>query len=205
MGIDANFLYHFTPPWAENPKLDDRAMIVAGVLWEESERCFRLVVGIPVGTGTKAAGTGIDRMIFSVPVRLGEHKDVDGRAFWGLRKLGPGVWAVTPMLIAPHVFQAYVTLVGVPEPAPFVLAREGGILPEKRGGDEPEVTSFEGATWEDAVAAASIAASIIDRPAPPPRCSCGPTLRALGWRARECPAPEGPGHEKPARPEEVKR
>lgn len=35
-----------------------------------------------------------------------------------LRKLGPGVWKLSPSILAPKI-HAYVTLIGVPEPAPW--------------------------------------------------------------------------------------
>lgn len=38
---------------------------------------------------------------------------------WGLVKLGPSVWAVTPSVHLPDAFHGYVTLCEVPEPAPW--------------------------------------------------------------------------------------
>lgn len=38
---------------------------------------------------------------------------------WHLQKLGPGVWDVTPSIFFKGQFHGFVTLVGVPEPAPW--------------------------------------------------------------------------------------
>lgn len=38
---------------------------------------------------------------------------------WSLVKLGPGVWDVSPSVVVPGQIHAFVTLVGVPEPAPW--------------------------------------------------------------------------------------
>ena len=38
---------------------------------------------------------------------------------WHLQKLGPGVWDVTPSIFFEGQFHGFVTLIGVPEPAPW--------------------------------------------------------------------------------------
>jgi hypothetical protein len=38
---------------------------------------------------------------------------------WGLTKLGPSVWAVSPSIHLPGTFHGYVTLCEVPDPAPW--------------------------------------------------------------------------------------
>ena len=43
---------------------------------------------------------------------------------WGLTRLGPGVWDVKESIVVPGQIHAFVTLVGVPCPAPW--ENEGG-------------------------------------------------------------------------------
>lgn len=48
--------------------------------------------------------------------------DVDGfrrAGRWSLVRLGPGVWDVEPSVVVPGQFHGYITLVDVPEPAPW--------------------------------------------------------------------------------------
>lgn len=72
----------------------------------------------------------VEGQIYSLPVREGEPEGtiVDigpGIKGWatldcyGLSKLGPGVWRVTPSLYVPDELHAYLVLCDVPEPAPF--------------------------------------------------------------------------------------
>jgi len=78
-----------------------------------------LVITIP----TQRAGGIPYRHLFGVPVRVGamegEMYQDGGMKHWGLRKLGPGVWALDPSIHQPGVLHAYVVLQGVPDPAPF--------------------------------------------------------------------------------------
>lgn len=59
---------------------------------------------------------------FNVPVNpfsaaySGPH---DKPEAWGLEQLGPGVWSVEPSVIIPGLLHAFVTMVNVPEPAPW--------------------------------------------------------------------------------------
>lgn len=46
---------------------------------------------------------------------------------WGLTKLGPSVWTVSPSVHLPDAFHGYVTLCEVPDPAPWE-AKEAGTL-----------------------------------------------------------------------------
>jgi hypothetical protein len=41
-----------------------------------------------------------------------------------LKRLGPGVWKVGPSIVSPGLLHAHVTIVDVPEPAPWLV--EGG-------------------------------------------------------------------------------
>ena len=64
--------------------------------------------------------------IFSFPCRVGPpfpptyKKQGDRIEAWGLQRLGPGVWNVEPSILVDNSFHAFVTIIGVPEPAPFV-------------------------------------------------------------------------------------
>ena len=64
--------------------------------------------------------------LFSFPCQVGPHlpdtyrKQGDKIESWGLRQLGPGVWNVEPSILVDNSFHAFVTIIGVPEPAPFV-------------------------------------------------------------------------------------
>jgi hypothetical protein len=64
--------------------------------------------------------------IFSFPCRVGPplpptyRKQGDKIESWGLQRLGPGVWNVEPSILIDNIFYAFVTIIGVPEPAPFV-------------------------------------------------------------------------------------
>jgi hypothetical protein len=40
--------------------------------------------------------------------------------YYGLTKLGPGVWRLDPSLFVPDELHAFLVLCDVPEPAPFV-------------------------------------------------------------------------------------
>ena len=66
--------------------------------------------------------------LFSFPCRVGGPdpitwaKQGDALTRWGLSRLGPGVWSIDPSVIVAGELHAFVTLVDVPEPAPFVPA-----------------------------------------------------------------------------------
>ena len=42
---------------------------------------------------------------------------------WGLVKLAPGVWDVAESIVVPGQFHGFVTLLGVPDPAPWESGR----------------------------------------------------------------------------------
>lgn len=58
----------------------------------------------------------------TVPIVIGEVRQMeDDQEEWGLIRLGPGVWKLSPSIISgDKVLHGYVTLVDVPEPAPFL-------------------------------------------------------------------------------------
>jgi hypothetical protein len=59
----------------------------------------------------------------TVPVEIGSFGVRDGtkQVSWGFIRLGPGVWKLTPS-IQDGDFHGFLTIVAVPEPAPFALA-----------------------------------------------------------------------------------
>jgi hypothetical protein len=46
--------------------------------------------------------------------------------WWGLSRLGPSVWLVTPSVVTPEL-HAFIVIRDVPEPAPFDVGAGGGI------------------------------------------------------------------------------
>lgn len=104
-----------TPRWTETIMTDSReeplcALVVDGPGW------FLMV--------------RIDDRLYSLPVREGEPEGelVDvapgikawtTMEYYGLQKLGPGVWRVTPSLFVPGELHAFLVLCDIPEPAPF--------------------------------------------------------------------------------------
>jgi len=84
----------------------------------------------------------IECQFYKMPVHDGEpegtKEDVDlGVKGWGemkrygLSRLGPGVWKLSPSLWAPGALHAFIVLVDVPEPAPF--ARSTSLLVSPSG------------------------------------------------------------------------
>lgn len=75
--------------------------------------------------GARPDGTPLpNRLSYTVPVQVGPADWPDpGNARsirkWGLERIGPGVWVVSPSVWEPGSFHAYVVLRDVPEPAPF--------------------------------------------------------------------------------------
>lgn len=123
-------ILHLTPSWSERPMDDPRGEIVACVR-RSYDGTLSATLSLPNGRG--------GRMPLGFPVRVGSHEGAmherGGMVAWGLRRLGPGVWAVAPSIHEPSVLvqvggravplHAYVVLCDVPEPAPFLDGEEG--------------------------------------------------------------------------------
>jgi hypothetical protein len=100
-----------TPKWSETIMVDPRP---------EPLCCVR-----PDPAGGHSAVLRVTRRdgrteTLGFPVRVGTPVG-EGAAMksWGLSRLGPGVWAVSPSIHQPGLLHAYVVLCDVPEPAPF--------------------------------------------------------------------------------------
>jgi hypothetical protein len=104
-----------TPRWSERPNADD-LFEPTGYVERDGEEWILYLF--------------IDCEPYRMPVHAGEPEGevVDvapGTKGWaemkryGLSRLGPGVWRLTPSLWAPGVLHAFIVLCDVPEPAPF--------------------------------------------------------------------------------------
>jgi len=107
---------HITPPWSDTPivdtrdyvaKVQPRSALVGGglelLLVFTSDQNRRIPFGFSIVDGE--------------PVYVGDPKD-GKMVSWGMRRLGPTVWMVSPSIIIPGL-HAFVTIVEVPEPAPW--------------------------------------------------------------------------------------
>lgn len=70
------------------------------------------------------------RIVIPFSVRVGrslkmapEDPNDNRMVLWGLRRLGSTVWTVEPSIITPMGLHVFVTLIEVPDPAPFVLGK----------------------------------------------------------------------------------
>jgi hypothetical protein len=85
----------------------------SGVLWAGD----KLLVQMKVGDGT---------FLIGCPIEVGVEKaPVDEGQIWGLRRIGPGVWKLSPSVMLNENIHTYVTIAGVAEPlAPWESAGE---------------------------------------------------------------------------------
>lgn len=94
---------------------------------------YDLIFAILLGNG--------QRQMFALPIIVGvpevKSSMIIGSAptivRWGIARLGPGVWKPTPSFLHPNI-HCFLTLVGVPEPAPFLPIRVFPPAPAEGGG-----------------------------------------------------------------------
>lgn len=110
---------HLPMPWSDTPIVDTRDYVAkvqprsahAGgglelLLVFTSDQNRRIPFGFSIAEGA---------LIYDGDPKLGKM------VRWGLRKLGPTVWMVEPSIVIPGL-HAFVTLTGVPEPAPWTVS-----------------------------------------------------------------------------------
>lgn len=109
-------LHHLTPVWSDRVLSDPRREPLCSVQREAG----RLVAMLALPTTLPDGSPGRPYSL-TFPVRVGDPvvEECGVMMAWGLRRLGPGTWAVAPSIDAPGVVHAYVVLCEVPEPAPF--------------------------------------------------------------------------------------
>ena len=104
-------VYMLTPLWSETPMVDPRNEVLCRVMAEPGG----LVCLLRVPTKKQM-------MLLSIPVReggsIGDPTATYGMIAWGMRRLGPGVWALNPS-IRQTGLHAFVILCDVPEPPPW--------------------------------------------------------------------------------------
>jgi len=116
---------HLTPAWTEEivgSSIAAAAKIVEDLTAPAGKKEWTMVLGLVDGDGKQH--------LFSFPCRSGDPEPFGWKpgmtlSRWGLRRLGPGVWTLSPSVHVHGDLHAYVTVVGVPEPAPFV-GTDGG-------------------------------------------------------------------------------
>jgi hypothetical protein len=57
-------------------------------------------------------------VMLNVPLSMNEPARIGRDPRWNLFKLGPTVWKLTPSILDQQI-HGYVTVIGVPEPAPW--------------------------------------------------------------------------------------
>jgi hypothetical protein len=113
-------VYHLTPQWTDTPMVDTRPLVakiqsraahggggLELVLVIETDDNRRPILGFPIGEG---------------PAVYDGLPEKGKMVRWGLRKLGPTVWMVQPSIVVPGALHAFVTIVEVPEPAPWTVS-----------------------------------------------------------------------------------
>jgi len=116
----SNTILLLTTRWTETPMVDTRKEPLC-VVRPDLAGGWSLLLVFPKEKGPPFA--------MNCPVRPGEP---DGDPImqgdrvvgftmrrWGLRRLGPGVWALDPSIHEHNVLHAYVVLCDVPDPAPW--------------------------------------------------------------------------------------
>lgn len=103
---------HLTPRWTEDIEADERGGAVARIVRADNGDLMALMAA-PLHAGGRGA--------YSFPVRMGpaEVHPVTQLITFGLRKLGPGVWAAHPAVEFSPQTSAFVTLIDCPDPAPW--------------------------------------------------------------------------------------
>jgi len=116
----SNTILLLTPRWTETPMVDPRKEPLC-VVRPDLQGSWSLMLLFPQKDGPPFA--------IQCPVKGGEP---DGEPVkrgdtvigyrmrrWGLRRLGPGVWELSPSIHEKGLVHAYVVLCDVPEPAPW--------------------------------------------------------------------------------------
>jgi hypothetical protein len=118
MSIRQDVIYDLVVHWSEGPMVDVRPLPMGRIV-RQPNGALELLLVVPDGrkrhlivvplSGDENA-TGMD----------GEGKAVPGQVMsWGIIRLGPGVWKPVPS-IHHAVIHAYLTVIDVPEPAPWL-------------------------------------------------------------------------------------
>lgn len=111
---------HLVLPWAEDTT-DPRPEHVAKIV-RQADGTLDLNLWL---RGQRPDGSPLpNRLSYHVPIRVGpaDWPDPSNPASirtWGLERIGPGVWVVSPSVWQFGLFHAYIVLRDVPEPAPF--------------------------------------------------------------------------------------
>ncbi len=105
-------IYLLTPEWSNTLLVDPRPHVLLCSVQPEKGG-FVCLLRIPAKPQT---------LLLSVPVRegtpIGDATSPHGMIAWGMRRLGPGVWALSPS-IKQTGLHAFVILCNVPEPPPW--------------------------------------------------------------------------------------
>lgn len=111
-------VYHIATKWSESIMTDPRNGEILCVVKPSYRGNLSATLRFPSTKDGKEVQIPIG---FDCWVGNESKKDEEGGNVWGLIRLGPGVWQVTPSLVlAEYNFHAYVVLCDVPEPAPFL-------------------------------------------------------------------------------------
>ena len=115
--MNTNTIYHLAPKWSEQIMSDPRKDTILCVV-RKGYRGLSGTLRIPflVKGETKQIPISFDCWVGDKAIINQEGGNV-----WGLIRLGPGVWQVTPSIVSEdYGLHAYVVLCDVPEPAPFL-------------------------------------------------------------------------------------
>ena len=120
--MNPNAVMHLVLPWAES--FDDPRPVHVAKVVKQTDGRFDL--GLWLRAQDAAGNVKPNRVPFFVPVRVGDPlagPETPGVPYkvdaFGLTRIGPGVWVVSPSVWVEGAFHAFVVLHDVPEPAPF--------------------------------------------------------------------------------------
>ena len=83
-----------------------------GCIGHPEDDVWLLLVNLPRGPAARPR-----RQHHFIPVDVGAELD---KSHWQLVRLGPGVWDISPSVVVQGQLHAFLTLVDVPEPAPWL-------------------------------------------------------------------------------------
>lgn len=94
--------------WAQSVQAVTQAMMGPPVshVWRDEEGKWQLALSLQRGKKRQRHFLDVD-------------PDGTRQDRWGLMKLAPGVWDIPVSVVVPGQFHAFVTLVNVPDPAPW--------------------------------------------------------------------------------------
>lgn len=113
----ATTVHHLVIPWADS--FDDKRPEHVGKVVRQSDGSLSANLWM---RGQKMDGTPLpNRLAFSFLCRVGSMDWPAGGSIrsWGLERIGPGTWVVSPSYFVPGQLHAYIVFRDVPEPAPF--------------------------------------------------------------------------------------